>query len=118
MLNILWLKIQKWWQGEYIPPANNEPSNSIVIISLGEHKYPLIRRIYEIIQKNISKEWKYWLPVILALIGVIIAFFQFSYDARNKPNIDIFKDYIHLTYSNTDSGIIEFLKKIMAKQYL
>jgi hypothetical protein len=67
--------IANWYKGKYIPPPDNDPSSSIVFLSLGHYKQPLLAKILGAIGRFIATEWKWLLGFILAVLALYAKFF-------------------------------------------
>jgi hypothetical protein len=70
-LTELWHAIQHWYQGEYIPP-NNSP-NSPVFVVMGRYRRHWSSNFIHIMVEFYYKEWKWLLPFLVALCGVMVA---------------------------------------------
>lgn len=62
-------KLQQWYKGEFVPPPRNDPYSSLIIISPGYYKQPLLAKI---IKKFINVFCNYKNFIVKAIIGCII----------------------------------------------
>lgn len=66
-------KIKRWWQGEYIPPPRDNPNSPVIIVSIGFYRRHWTARAVSAIFAFVAHEWKWLIPVLLTLAGLIIA---------------------------------------------
>lgn len=75
---IVWKKIKDWWDGEYIPPPENDPDSFVWLISPGWQKHPLPRVIVSGVWRFWCKEWRILLPIIAALAIAFLGWLVFG----------------------------------------
>lgn len=71
MLNNLFEKIKKWYEGKYIP-HENDPGSSVVFVG-GYYKRTLLTSIVRAVIEFHAKEWKWAIPVYLTIVGFVVA---------------------------------------------
>jgi len=64
-------KIQRWYEGNYIPP-DNRPDSPIVFV-LGRYKRHWTSQALHWAVDFYLREWKWLLPFVVAIIGTIVA---------------------------------------------
>ncbi len=64
-------RIQQWYEGEHIP-YENDPDSLMVVIG-GWHDRHWTARALRVLVEFYKREWKWLIPVVLTIIGLIIA---------------------------------------------
>jgi len=73
MLSSFAEKIKKWYRGRYIPPPQNDPGDSVVIIGPGRYEQPLAAKIIKWFAEFWMAHWTWIITTIIMLIGLIVA---------------------------------------------
>lgn len=67
-------RIKRWYNGEFVV-YENRPEDPFVIIG-GHQEYSRSAKFVRAIVAHISREWRYWLPVSLAVLSLPFLPFQ------------------------------------------
>jgi hypothetical protein len=65
--------VANWYRGKYIPPIENDPESSVVVISFGYYVQPPLAKILGAVSGFIAAEWKWLLGFLVAVSGVVVA---------------------------------------------
>jgi hypothetical protein len=63
--------VRDWYRGEYVPPDN--PRESMVVLLIEQYRRHWTSRALHRFVEFYSREWRWLLPFIVAVIGAIIA---------------------------------------------
>ena len=66
-------RIANWYRGRYIPPPENDPDSSVVIISPGYYEQPLFAKILGAVWRFYRRHWQWVWSTVIALVGLYIA---------------------------------------------
>ena len=69
--------IANWYRGKYIPPPENDPASSVIIISFGYYVQPLLAKILGAVGRFMVAEWKWLLGFLVAVSGAVVAALKF-----------------------------------------
>ena len=63
-------KIKEWWKGPLIDFSGDG------IVMMPYHKRPFLRRMLVWLRKHWLEHWKFWIPTVITLLGMIIAYIE------------------------------------------
>jgi hypothetical protein len=66
-------KIKDWYRGEYVPPPEDDPDSSIVIVSLGYYEQPPLAKFLAMIGRFWLSHWQWIIGTVLAVVAIIVA---------------------------------------------
>lgn len=66
-------KIKSWYRGTYIPPPENDPHSSVVLLSLGRYEQPLLAKILGALGRFWLAHWQWIIGTTIAIVSAWIA---------------------------------------------
>lgn len=64
-------KIADWYQGEYVPPPENDPHSSVFILSIGHYEKPPLAKAISILIAFWLEHWKWIIGVAVAIAAIV-----------------------------------------------
>ena len=66
-------RLADWYRGKYIPPPENDPGSSFVIISPGYYEQPWLAKLIGVAWGFYVLHWQWVWSTVIALIGLYLS---------------------------------------------